>query len=99
MITKTTRTGDALAHLTGYSATVSAIVGAIDLNTVQVWTGAIVAVGAAFWGFWRDQKRRDWEAEERKKWIGTMLEANIAAAEKGLPLPFPQLDAVLMKKD
>ena len=76
---------------------VEAVIGAVDLNTVQVWCGAAVAIGAAVWGFIRDQKRRDFESEERKKWIQTMVDANIEAAERGMPLPFPQLDSIIMR--
>ncbi len=86
-----------LPALGGTFGVVEAVIGAIDLNTVQVWCGAGVAVGAAIWGFFRDQRRRDFEAQERKKWIQTMVDANIEAARKQLPLPFPQLDNVIMK--
>ncbi len=85
------RMAGGLNHLIGGGGVGMTILGAIDVNSVQVWAGALVAAGAVLWGFIREQKQRDFDNAEKRRLMQTLIEANVKAIEAGGQPPFPEV--------
>lgn len=82
-------------HLFGFTGALAALKGLLDANTVQAWGGAIVAVLALVWGFWRDQRKHDRiedHAEEMRRlnleWQRWAVEFRKRKLEDGAADPF-----------
>jgi hypothetical protein len=92
------RVAESANHLVGGGAMVWSLLGAIDANAIQVWTGVIVVAIAGFWGLLRDQRRRDFDDTERRKLLKLLVAANVEAINaKKDKLPFPEVVTLLVK--
>jgi Flp pilus assembly protein TadB len=79
----------ALNYVVSGVATVGAVLGGLKADSLTAWAGALVAILAAVWGLWRDQRRRDREEARTDAVLDLITQANETAIKAGQPAPYP----------
>jgi hypothetical protein len=83
------RNSEFLNYATAGGGTAIALLGAFSADQISAWGGALIAVAAAFWGLYRDQRRRDKEEIRTEQALQAIQDANLKALAENRPIPHP----------